>query len=141
LLFQKTLNLRPEEFELAMTFKDEIHALGFGFDVFGKSSLIISGIPMETSDEEGATVLEDLIRESLQNETNVRLDKTKTLAKTLAKRTASKSLKKMNKKEVNVFINRLFETSMPSHTPDGQKIMNVISIDRLSELISSADGF
>jgi DNA mismatch repair protein MutL len=141
LLFQKTLNLRPEEFELAMTFKDEIHALGFGFDVFGKSSLIISGIPMETSDEEGATVLEDLIRESLQNETNVRLDKTKTLAKTLAKRTASKSLKKMNKKEVNVFINRLFETSMPSHTPDGQKIMNVISLDRLSELISSADGF
>jgi len=141
LLFQKTLNLRPEEFELAMALKDEIHALGFGFEVFGKSSLLISGIPMEITDDEGSVVLEGLIKESLAHETDVKLDKTKTLAKSLAKRTASRSLKKLDKKEINVLINRLFETSMPSHTPDGQKVMNVITLDRLAELISGSNGF
>lgn len=137
LLFQKTLNLRPEEFDLAMALKEEIHALGFGFDVFGKSSLIISGIPMEITDEEGSTVLEDLIKEALENESDVKLDKTKTLAKTLAKRTACRNLKKLDKKEINILINRLFETSMPSYTPDGQKVMNVINLEKLAELISS----
>jgi DNA mismatch repair protein MutL len=141
LLFQKTLNLRPEEFELAMSLKDEIHALGFAFEVFGKTSLLINGIPMETSDEEGSVVLEGLIKESLEHETDVKLDKTKTLAKSLAKRTASRSLKKLDKKEMNVLINRLFETSMPSHTPDGLKVMNVITLEKLAELISSSNGF
>ncbi|WP_341226635.1 DNA mismatch repair endonuclease MutL [uncultured Arcticibacterium sp.] len=141
LLFQKTLNLRPEEFELAITLKSEIHALGFGFEVFGKSSLIINGIPTETTDEEGSQVLEDLIKESLEHDTDVKLDKTKKLAKTLAKRTASKNLKKMNKKEINVLVNRLFETSMPSYTPDGAKVMNVVTLEKLGELISSSAGF
>lgn len=141
LLFQKTLNLRPEEFELAMTLKSEIHALGFGFEVFGKSSLVISGIPTETTDEEGSQVLEDLIKECLEHDTDVKLDKTKKLAKTLAKRTASKNLKKMNKKEINVLVNRLFETSMPSYTPDGAKVMNVVTLEKLGELISSSAGF
>lgn len=141
LLFQKTLNLRPEEFELAIALKSEIHALGFGFEVFGKSSLVISGIPMETTDEEGSQVLEDLIRESLEHDTDVKLDKTKSLAKTLAKRTASKNLKKLDKREINILVNRLFETSIPSYTPDGAKIMNVITLEKLAELISSSNGF
>jgi len=141
LLFQKTLNLRPEEFELAMSLKTEIHALGFGFEVFGNHSLLISGIPMETTDEEGSVVLEGLIKEAVEHETDVKLDKTKTLAKALAKRTASRSLKKLDKKEINLLINRLFDTSMPSHTPDGQKVMNIIPLEKLAELISSSGGF
>ncbi|MGR3811132.1 DNA mismatch repair endonuclease MutL [Jiulongibacter sp. NS-SX5] len=141
LLFQKTLNLKPEEFALAMDLKDEIHALGFGFEVFGSTSLIINGIPTELGDEEGAKALEDLISQYKENQTSLTLDKTQNLARAFAKRTAHRSVRTMDKREISSLINRLFETSMPTYTPGGQKIMKIIPLEEIAELISGTGGF
>lgn len=141
LLFQKTLNLKPEEFALAEELKEEIHALGFGFEVFGKNSLIINGIPAELGDEEGATALYELISQFKENQTTLKLDKTQNLARSLAKRTAARSVKKMDKREISSLINRLFESNMPTYTPGGQKTMKIIPLEEIAELISGSGGF
>ncbi len=141
LLFQKTLNLRPDEFAIAIELRDEIHSLGFGFEVFGQSSLIINGIPAELGDDEGSTLLQELIAEYKENETKLKLDKTTNLARSMAKRTAGKALKNMDKPEIRSMINRLFECSMPTYTPDGTKVMKIVSMEEIGELISESGGF
>ena len=141
LLFQKTLNLSPEDFLLAMDLKAEIHALGFGFEEFGQKSIVINGIPAELTDEDAAGVFADLLAQYHENEHNLKLDRAQNLARSLAKRTAGYSQKKLDKREMNVLINRLFECQMPSYTPSGQKIMRIIPLRELAELISQADGF
>ncbi len=141
LLFQKTLNLQPSEFAILIEIKDSLKALGFGFEEFGKNSLIIHGIPAELSDDDGPGILHEIIRDFTDNENLRRVNKAQNLAKIMAKRNASRSLKKMEKKEVSFLINRLFESSMPNYTPDGKKTMRIITLRELSELIASSGGF
>ncbi len=141
LLFQKTLNLLPAEYALLMEMKDSLLALGFGFEEFGKNSLIIHGIPAELTDEDGPAVLHDLIRDFAATENLQKVNKTQNLARMMAKRNAGRSLKKLDKKEIGHLINRLFESTMPGYTPDGKKTMRIITLAELSELIASSGGF
>ncbi|UBM57457.1 DNA mismatch repair endonuclease MutL [Marinilongibacter aquaticus] len=141
LLFQKTLELDPASFALAQELKTEIHALGFAFEIFGKSSLIIHGIPAELNDDDGAKILKDLIAQYKENETELNLNKVQNLAQSLSKRAAGKQMKVMDKREIRAMINRLFESSLPNYTPDGQKVMKIIPLAEIAELISKSNGF
>ncbi len=46
-LFPQTVNFSPADFALVMEIEREIVALGFRFEVFGKNTVLVSGIPAE----------------------------------------------------------------------------------------------
>ena len=138
LLFQKTLQLRPDAYGIALEIREELHALGFGFEEFGSHSLLLSGIPVGMSDEEGLAAMEHLIADYSENESKVKLQKSENLAKALAKRNAGRQLKKMDKSEAHSLINRLFATSMPGFSPDGEKTMEIITLEQLFSLVKSS---
>ncbi len=141
LLFPKTVSLSPVDFSVALEIMDLIQSLGFGVEEFGQNTFIINGVPADIIDEDEAGVFKAIIEQFRINENHQKMDKKENMARSMAKRFSHKFSKTLSKPEINGLINQLFETSMPSFTPDGKPVMTILSLSRLNELIFNAEGF
>jgi DNA mismatch repair protein MutL len=118
-LFPQTLTLTAPDFALAMEMEREIYALGFRFEVFGKNTLLISGMPAEISGGE-KELFEGLIDQFKKNQLELHLPIRENLAQALAKRASLKAGQKLSTEEMEALTARLFSCPNPNFSPDGR---------------------
>jgi DNA mismatch repair protein MutL len=118
-LFPQTLTLTAPDFALAMEMEREIYALGFRFEVFGKNTLLISGMPAEISGSE-KELFEGLIGQFKKNQSELHLPIPENLAQALAKRASLKAGQKLSQEEMEALVARLFSSPNPNFSPDGR---------------------
>ena len=118
-LFPQTLTFAAADFALLMEMEQEILALGFRFEVFGKNALLISGIPADVSGGE-KELLEGLLEQFKKNQSELQLPVKENLASALAKRTSIKAGKKMEVEEMKGLVERLFACANPNYSPEGK---------------------
>jgi len=118
-LFPQTLTLSAPDFALAMEMEREIVALGFRFEVFGKNTLLISGMPAEISGSE-KELFEGLIEQFKKNQSELHLPIRENLAQALAKRASMKSGQKLSPEEMEALVERLFACPNPNFSPEGR---------------------
>jgi DNA mismatch repair protein MutL len=92
-------------------------------------------VPAQFTDEDEAALLKSLIEQYRLNENTQKLDKKEAVARTLAKRNAQKMGRSLNNSEISGLINQLFETAMPSVSPEGKTIMSILTLDKLATLL------
>jgi DNA mismatch repair protein MutL len=136
LLFPKTVELSSTLFTLWEEIKDDIINLGFSVELFGGTTVKINGIPPEVHEEDEVEIFEGLLQEYAETQINVQLSKTDSIARAFAKRSSSKYVGVLSKVEIKLLIHQLFETSRPGYTPSGERTMNILSVERLAELIT-----
>ena len=118
-LFPQTILLSPADFALVMEIESELVSLGFRFEVFGKNTLLVQGVPTGC----GANVkelLEGLVEQFNKNQSELELPLNDNLAMSLAKRTAVKSGQKLAMEEIQSIVEGLFACSKPNFSPDGR---------------------
>lgn len=135
ILFPKTVTLSTIDYTLSFEIIDMIRNIGFNVEEFGQNTYIINGVPSQFLDEDEAELFKSLINQYKVNENNQKIDKKEALAKTLAKRNASKMQKNLTKEEIGGLINQLFETAMPSVSPDGNTVMSILTLEKLAALL------
>ncbi len=136
LLFPKTLDLQPADYQLVMEIQEEIKALGFSFEEFGQHTIKINGVPPEVQEENEKEIFEGLVQQYKTNQTDLQLDRLENVARSFSKRSSSKYMSELSKIEINLLIHQLFETAVPSYTPNGEPIMTILSLDQLAELLN-----
>lgn len=136
LLFPKTLDLQPADYQLVMEIQEEIKALGFSFEEFGQHTIKINGVPPEVQEENEKEIFEGLVQQYKTNQTDLQLDRLENVARSFSKRSSSKYMGELSKIEINLLIHQLFETAVPSYTPNGEPIMTILSLDYLAELLN-----
>lgn len=134
LLFPKTLQLSPLEYQISLEIIDMVRNIGFNVEEFGHNTYIINGVPPQFMEDDEAQALKNIIGDFKNNE-NGSSSKKETMAKTLSKRAASKLEKEISKQEISALINKLFDTSMPSISPTGKPTLVILSLSKLAELI------
>jgi DNA mismatch repair protein MutL len=117
-LFPQTLTLGAADFAMVMEMAREIRALGFQFEMFGKNTLLINGVPMGMEGAE-KQVFEGLIEQFKINQSELRVPINESLARALAKRAAVPAGRKLAKEEVDAIIGGLFACANPNFSPDG----------------------
>ncbi len=117
-LFPQSIELSLADFALVMEIEAEIKALGFIFEIFGKSTLLISGIPADLSGNE-KQLFEALIEQFKKNQTELSLPVPENLARSLAKRACIKSGQRLETEEQKRLVEGLFSSSNPNFSPDG----------------------
>ncbi|CAH0996656.1 DNA mismatch repair protein MutL [Emticicia aquatica] len=136
LLFPKVVDLLPADFQLVMEIQDEIKALGFSFEEFGQHTIKINGVPPEVQEENEREIFEGLVQQFKTNQADLKLDRLENVARSFSKRSSSKYMGELSKIEINLLIHQLFETAVPSYTPNGEPIMTILSLEQLAELLS-----
>jgi DNA mismatch repair protein MutL len=135
LLFPKTVTLTAIDYAMSFEIIDMIRNIGFNVEEFGQNTYLINGVPSQFMDEDEGMLFKSIIEQYKINENNQKMDKKEALAKTLAKRNATKMSKPLTKPEMSGLINQLFETSMPSVSPDGKPVMSILSLEKIATLL------
>lgn len=130
-LFPITIELNPSDYSLAMDIKKEIVALGFDFDIFGKNSLVINGIPADITAVNEKEVFEGLIEQYKLNKEKLELKTQENLAMSMARYTALKEGKVLNLEEQKSIIDQLFGCKNPNYSPFGESTYFILGIEQV----------
>lgn len=118
-LFPQTVNLSAADFALVLEMAQEIAALGFRFEVFGKNTIVINGVPSNVLSGGGKPLFEGLIEQFKINQSDLSIPLKENLARSLAKRAGIKAGQKLMREEMKALIDGLFACGTSNYTPDG----------------------
>ncbi len=119
LLFPRTLELSPADFELVISLVDDLRMLGFDISEFGKNSVIINGTPPEAGKGEARELLEGLLEQYKLNMTRLKLDKHDNMARSMAYQAAVKRGTVLGRQEMVSLVEQLLQCHIPAVTPAG----------------------
>ncbi len=135
-LFPQTLELNPADFTLVLELEKEINALGFDFQEFGKSAIVISGVPTDVAHVNEKDVFEGLIEQFKRNKSELSISKSENMARSLAKRSALRAGQALQLKEMNALIDQLFACTNPNYAPNGQQIFVILDLNKISQFFN-----
>lgn len=118
-LFPQVVDLSPADFALAMEIQKEIIAIGFRFELFGKNSLLISGMPGGIHGDE-KEIFEGLLEQFKKNQAELALPLHENVARSLAKRASIKTGDPLEKEEMEALVAGLFSSANPNFSPEGK---------------------
>lgn len=118
-LFPQTVTLSTSDFTLIMEMEREIKALGFQFEVFGKNTIVVNGLPAEATGKNEKELFEGLLEQFKQNQSALTIPLQDNLARALAKRSAFRNGQKLTQEEMEYLFEQLFSCSNPNYSPDG----------------------
>jgi DNA mismatch repair protein MutL len=130
-LFPQAINLSAADFALVLEMEQEISALGFRFEIFGKNTLLINGIPANLSGVREKELFEGLIEQFKINQTELSLPLKENLARALAKRACIKIGQKLVREEMQSLIDGLFACLTPNYSPDGRPTFFIFELNKI----------
>ncbi|HYG02285.1 MAG TPA: DNA mismatch repair endonuclease MutL [Chryseosolibacter sp.] len=135
-LFPQTVTLSAADFAMVMEMEQEISGLGFRFEVFGKNTLAINGIPSGLPSGREKDLFEGLIEQFKVNQSEFSLPLQENLARSLAKRAGIKNGQRLVKEEMLSIINGLFACKTPNYNPDGSSTFFIFELSKLESYFS-----
>jgi DNA mismatch repair protein MutL len=133
LLFPETIDFTSADAELINELKTEIKQLGFDFEKMGKSSFVVSGVPIELKDPNIKKIIEGLLEQFKLNESELKLKKHENLAISMARSASIRSGKKLAYQEMKALVDELFSCEMPYSLPNGKPITITLNLEDLNQ--------
>lgn len=134
LLFPRTIELQPADFEIMQSLLKDINLLGFDVSVFGKNTIIVNGTPADISKGEEKEILEGILENYKLNEQSLRLDKRENLARSMARNAGIQGGTVLEQEQIKQLAVDLFSCTEPKYTPNGKRTFVTMSQSDLTEL-------
>jgi DNA mismatch repair protein MutL len=130
-LFPQAVTFAAADFALVLEMRQEIEALGFRFDIFGKNTLLVNGVPSHIAGGNERNIFEGLIEQFKQNQSELAIPIQENLARSLAKKASIKNGQKLAREEMQSLINSLFNCSTPGYSPDGNSTYFIFELTKI----------
>lgn len=130
-LFPQAVTFTPADFALILEMEQEIHALGFRFEIFGKNTLLINGVPSNLPSNREKEIFEGLIEQFKINQSELALPLHENLARALAKRAAIKTGQRLEREEMNALLSSLFACKTPNYSIDGKPTFFIFELNKI----------
>lgn len=130
-LFPQTVSLNPADFVLAIEMHQEISALGFRFEEFGKNTLVINGLPSTLALGREKEIFEGLIEQFKINQSEYSISLHENLARSLARRASLKAGQRLSREEMQSLIDNLFACHTPNYAPDGRPAFFIFDLTKI----------
>ncbi|MEM9416902.1 MAG: DNA mismatch repair endonuclease MutL [Bacteroidota bacterium] len=137
LLFPVHIALNAADLALVQAHIQELQALGFVLENFGKDSLIVAGCPAEAADQDLKQLLEGLIEQFKWNQDKLSLTPQENLARSLAKRACIQPGQPLQKEEIDTLVDQLFACQNPNYTPDGRKTLIMLALEDIDKMLQA----
>jgi len=133
-LFPQAITFSAPDFALVLEMQKEIEALGFRFEVFGKNTVLINGVPPSLSAKGGGhekEIFEGLIEQFKANQAELAIPIQENLARSLARRSGIKTGQRLSREEMQSLIDSLFACSTSNYTPDGRPTFFIFELGKI----------
>mgnify|MGYP000050088874 CR=1 FL=1 len=132
-LFPQTLELNPADAELLHTILEDLLSLGFDIREFGKNTFVINGTPGILDVASPEMIVEKLLEEYKNSPVDARAKAKEQIAISLAKASALDYGIELKQQEVDNLIDNLFACATPNFTPDGKKVLTIVSTEDIEK--------
>ncbi len=133
LLFPISIDLDPKDFTLLSELAEGLAKLGFTYDTFGGSSIILRGVPDDLPAGNEKTALEEVLEQYRINRDSYQLTERDNLAKSLSCKAAIKTGHRMSRAETLKLLADLESCEMPYACPHGRPTMIHVSLEELDK--------
>lgn len=136
-LFPETITLTPAKADLLMELRDDLLNLGYEIELISNGQFAVNATPHDEESGDLQSLIENMLDDYQSNMLNHRLERDRNIALALSKQKRSQ-MKPMNSvEEVENFLNILFHSMMPSVTPSGEKVYEVLNSSTLDKLLNN----
>ena len=129
LLFSETIEVSASDAALVRELHPLLEQLGFSIKFFGKTTIVIDGIPSDVKSGKEETILRNVLDVYKEDEQTVRFSPRERLAKTFACKAAIKAGDPLNDTEMRSLLDQLFETKIPYVCPHGRPTMIRLTLE------------
>jgi len=130
-LFPQTITLSPADFVLVIEMQQEITALGFRIEEFGKNTLVVNGLPAAVSLGREKEIMEGLIEQFKINQSELSIPLHENLARSLARRASIKAGQVLVREEMQSLLDGLFACHTPNYGPDGRPTFFIFDLTKI----------
>ncbi len=127
LLFPEIVRLTSKEASIMPVIIEDLSFIGFDIADLGSNDYSINGIPAGLEKIDPVETIQDMIARAMETGCEVKEEISEALALSLAKQAAIPFGKPLSNEEANQLIAKLFSSTSPNYTPDGQIIISVLS--------------
>ncbi len=131
-LFPQTISLNPGDASLVKEMSEELQALGFMIEEFGKNDFLIKGIPADLVTGNEREILEGLIDQYKHYQHTLKIDRRENLARSLARRTRLRGGAKLSTTEMEGLVEQLFACENPNFAPNGRNTHAILSLEMIA---------
>ena len=135
--------LFPERVELSMneslvleSISDDLVSLGFDISSLGGATFVLNGVPVGIEGLQPVKLLTDIIHSAMEQTGDVAEKVRDRIATAMAKAVAIVGGQLLSQDEMASLIDDLFNTSMPSHTPDGKSVIHIMNDSEIDRIFS-----
>ena len=136
LLFPLELFFSSNEIELVRELQLSLENLGFIFDAFAESSIVISGLPITITESKASIVLDDLLTDLQNGIVTDSFSQNDTIAKSMAKSLAVRTGTYLTEKEQESLVHNLFACKEPNVSPFQKPTFITMSVEDLDKKFS-----
>ncbi|HYQ86768.1 MAG TPA: DNA mismatch repair endonuclease MutL [Bacteroidota bacterium] len=131
LLFPQTVELTPADAAMVGELLPLLERIGFSVKMFGKTTMIVDGVPVDVKPGAEKTILQDMLDLIKEDEQNTKLEAREKLAKSFSCRAAVKAGDPLTPPEMRSLLDQLFATKVPYVCPHGRPVMIKFSLAEL----------
>ncbi len=132
LLFPVSLNLDPADFTVAQEIIADLNHMGFSIKLFGGSTVVLDGVPVDLKPGRENTILTEII-EDYKRDSDLRLTPREKLCKTFACKAAVKAGDHLTTEEMESLLDQLFKAEVPYVCPHGRPVLIKIPLLELDK--------
>lgn len=136
LLFPLELFFSPNEIELVRELQLSLENLGFIFDAFAESSIVISGLPITITESKASIVLDDLLTDLQNGIVTDSFSQNDIIAKSMCKSLAVRTGTYLTEKEQESLVHNLFACKEPNVSPFQKPTFITMSVEDLDKKFS-----
>ena len=128
-LFPETIQLNPADHNLCLELLDEMTQIGFDVRDFGQNCVIVHSIPANTAVTDIKSVIETLLEQYKNLQSEMKLDLHEKMARSSAVAGAIPYGKTLSISEMQELVDQLFACDNPNTTPGGKVILNIVKLE------------
>ena len=133
LLFPEILDLTPDDMLLIAPVLDDLRAIGFDMEQFGKTSYSINGVPAQIGQQNALPILQHILQVVRETGTNAQDEWRHKIALSLANDTAIPYGKTLTVEEMRDLLTHLFALPAYQRTPDGKRVIAVMTDEEINK--------
>lgn len=126
-LFPEVMAVHPDQVSVLEEMMPDLEQLGFCLERLSKTEYSISGIPSVLSGKTVEPVVQNMLHEVVQTEQKASDGWRRSVVLSLSRDTAIPAGKHLTEEEMKDLITRLFALKNYQHTPDGKRVISVLS--------------
>lgn len=133
MLFPEIVELMPEEEVVLSEIMEDLKFAGFDLSNLGNNSYAINGLPAGIDNLDPVLLVRDILAQAREIVTDIHEKICEILALSLAKVAAIPYGKFLSAEEMDHILASLFSSSFSDYTPDGKKIVSILTDDDLEK--------